>query len=48
MELFALEGVEETAGTPVLLVIDLETQTPKLLSGTQSSNRIGYFFWMRN
>ena len=44
----SIEGVEETAGTPVLLVIDLETQTPKLLSGTQSSNRIGYFFWMSN
>ncbi|MEL0208692.1 MAG: hypothetical protein VW915_07330, partial [Gammaproteobacteria bacterium] len=44
----SIEGAEETAGTPVLLVIDLKTQTPKLLSGTQSSNRIGYFFWMSN
>ena len=44
----SIEGAEETAGTPVLLVIDLKTQTQKLLSGTQSSNRIGYFFWMSN
>lgn len=44
----SIEGTEDTAGTPVLLVIDLKTQTPKLLSGTQSSNRIGYFFWMSN
>ena len=44
----SIEGVEETAGAPVLLVIDLETQTPRLLSGVKSSNRIGYFFWMNN
>jgi len=40
----SIEGTQETAGTPVLLVIDMETQTPKLLSGAKSSNRIGNFF----
>jgi len=44
----SIEGTQETAGTPVLLVIDMETQTPKLLSGAKSSNRIGNFFWMSN
>lgn len=44
----SIESTDDSSGTRVLLVIDLETQTPKLLSGTKGSNRIGSFFWMTN
>ena len=44
----AIEEIDDPQAARVLLVIDLETNTPKVLSGTRGKDRLTSFTWISN
>tara|TARA_B100001027_G_scaffold185456_1_gene137735 strand:- start:18 stop:2015 length:1998 start_codon:yes stop_codon:yes gene_type:complete len=44
----AIEEIDDPQAARVLLVIDLETNTPKVLSGTRGKSRLTGFSWISN
>ena len=44
----AIEETDDPQSARVLLVIDLETNTPTVLSGTKSKSRLTNFYWLSN
>ena len=44
----AIEDIDDPQAARVLLVIDLETNTPKVLSGTRGKDRLTGFTWISN
>ena len=44
----AIEEIDDPQAARVLLVIDLETNTPTVLSGTRGKSRLTGFTWISN